>query len=337
MFKKIPRVFFFLSMFLFFLEFVSRFYLFGFNCFNYFKMDSVHNFGVSGLLRSSSNPELIYELKPNLDTYFKLARFKTNSHGIRGKECGIIKPKNTFRIAVIGSSITLGSGVDNEDTFCLVLERRLNAESSSLSYEVINFAVPSYTLNQNLSTLKYCALEYNPDLILFCMVEAGSIDPSAGSEKIGQVYKPLPRSYPFFESFFVKLLEANKITYRFKEEEPRINRKINNSRIVILDKAFSEIEEISQKNKVPVIMLIAKIYCRDQYYDKKIESLSLKHGFGFIDTTEAFKDRGNLEKFWIYKIDKKPNKSAHKIFSEVIYNYLVKSVIRAPVSKTLPK
>ena len=68
------------------LEQSYRFYLFGFDSFSVEKMNSVHSLGVSGITQRADHPEIVYELKPNLDLYFKLAKFKTNSDGLRDKE-----------------------------------------------------------------------------------------------------------------------------------------------------------------------------------------------------------------------------------------------------------
>ncbi len=49
--------------------------------------------GVSGLIKPSSYTKIIFELKPNLNTYFKMARFMTNSCGLRDKEYLVDKQK----------------------------------------------------------------------------------------------------------------------------------------------------------------------------------------------------------------------------------------------------
>jgi len=44
------------------LEQATRVYLFGLGSFNFFKMNSIHHMGNSGLIRPSAYPKLIYEL-----------------------------------------------------------------------------------------------------------------------------------------------------------------------------------------------------------------------------------------------------------------------------------
>ena len=62
--------------------------------------------------------------KPDLRDHFKMQPFETNSHGMRDREYSPEKPPNTFRIAVVGDSFTMGSGVAIEDVFHSRIESR---------------------------------------------------------------------------------------------------------------------------------------------------------------------------------------------------------------------
>jgi hypothetical protein len=128
------------------MEIAYRFYLFGWDSFSIEKMNSVNALGLTGLLQPSSNSDLIWELKPNVDTYFKLVPFVTNSRGQRDREYSLETPAGVFRVAVLGDSFTLPSGVAIEDAYHSILEDRLNAGESATNYEFINFAVGAYTI-----------------------------------------------------------------------------------------------------------------------------------------------------------------------------------------------
>jgi len=136
------------------LEQAYRFYLFGNASFSIQKMNSINGPGELGLYRQSNNPELIFELKPNLNTYYKLVEFETNSAGLRDKEYSIAKPEDVFRIAVIGDSFVVADGVKIEDTFHSLLEERLNKEGGDITYQFINFGVSAYDLRQYFEVMK---------------------------------------------------------------------------------------------------------------------------------------------------------------------------------------
>ena len=46
-------------------------------------MNSVNGTGTAGIIQPSCYPEIVYELRPDLDTWLKLTRFRTNSQGLR--------------------------------------------------------------------------------------------------------------------------------------------------------------------------------------------------------------------------------------------------------------
>ncbi len=95
------------------------------------------------------------------------SRYKINSLGMRDKERTIAKPANTFRIAVLGCSMTEGRQVPLDQNYCSVLEKQLNKKGGATKYEVLNFAVSAYTLGQEYLRLKDFALQFEPDLVVF--------------------------------------------------------------------------------------------------------------------------------------------------------------------------
>ena len=53
-----------------------------------------------------------WRMRPNLDVRWNDTRFQTNRLGFRGPEIAVPKPPKTFRVVILGSSNTLGHGVD---------------------------------------------------------------------------------------------------------------------------------------------------------------------------------------------------------------------------------
>ena len=67
-------------------ELAVRISIFGADALSYTKMSSIRPTGGSGNLKPSEIEGLVYELKPGLDTVFKLVPFQTNSKGLRDRE-----------------------------------------------------------------------------------------------------------------------------------------------------------------------------------------------------------------------------------------------------------
>lgn len=91
-------------------------------------------------------------------------KLTTNSQGFRGtKEYSLKKPLNVYRIIVLGDSLTLGYGVEDEETFSAVLEKRLSSAKPS---EAINMGVSGFGTAEELIQLREVGLDYNPDLVI---------------------------------------------------------------------------------------------------------------------------------------------------------------------------
>jgi len=92
-----------------------------------------------------------------------------NSDGLRDREHNKAKPKNTFRIAVLGDSFTEAIQVPVEQTFWSKLERKLgNCQpvSGRKNVEVINFGVQGYSTAQELIMLRKKVWDYQPDIVV---------------------------------------------------------------------------------------------------------------------------------------------------------------------------
>jgi lysophospholipase L1-like esterase len=220
-----------------------------------------------------------------------------------------------LRVAVLGDSFTLPSGVAIEDAFHSLLEDRLNSDNGTVRYEFINFAVGAYTLQQYLSTIRYKALEYDPDLILigFC---AGNDHKVFLPDRFPDRYRPKGRTYPFYGSFVV-----NAVTLKLQESQEEEERgRLTDRQARYLERVFGELAALSEAEGIPVVL----IYLSNQEENyKPIEKLALANGIEhFLDVSSAFRGT-NLSDYRILPIDNHPNAKAHQIFADRIYEYLV--------------
>lgn len=109
---------------------------------------------------------------------------KTNSFGFRDLERSVEKPKKTFRIIVLGSYITFGFALQDEETYVRKLETKLNkAKIKNLKFEVWNAGRQGSTAIQGYALLKKEMLQYKPDLVLF---DFGWADPFTNNDSVGK-------------------------------------------------------------------------------------------------------------------------------------------------------
>lgn len=100
-----------------------------------------------------------------------------NSEGLRDKEYSRRKPNGSFRILLLGDSVTYGVSVSWGDTFAKQLETRLNGQQDH-SFDVINTAVPSWNTVLEKEYLIQKGLSYQPDVVMigFCLNDAEQLD-----------------------------------------------------------------------------------------------------------------------------------------------------------------
>lgn len=132
---------------------------------------SGHQAALGQLIRPSQVPEMIYELKPDLDTSYYHARVTTNSECLRApRSYSRPKPAGTYRILLLGDSQTFGQGVEFEQTFGQLIETELNARSKGPVVEVINSGVDGYNTAQEAAFLAARGVEYEPDCVLILFI-----------------------------------------------------------------------------------------------------------------------------------------------------------------------
>ena len=114
-----------------------------------------------------SDPMLGQRLSPGYDGWFAGVPVHINELGFRDRrEYALKKQPGTFRIIVLGDSVTFGHGSLDETTYPFLLEQRLKAWRPDVNWEVWNLGVPGYNTRQELAYLEAVGQRYAPDLVV---------------------------------------------------------------------------------------------------------------------------------------------------------------------------
>jgi D-alanyl-lipoteichoic acid acyltransferase DltB (MBOAT superfamily) len=119
---------------------------------------------------SSPYPVLVTELAPNLALDFCESILGTNEWGMRDRSYPKAKPPGTHRIAFLGASVVMGSGVENHEVFDELIEARLGEANQGLSferYEVLNFAESGYSIIQQQVVLEEKVSQFDVDTAIY--------------------------------------------------------------------------------------------------------------------------------------------------------------------------
>ncbi|MBY0358823.1 MAG: hypothetical protein K2W82_12535 [Candidatus Obscuribacterales bacterium] len=90
-----------------------------------------------------------------------------NAEGLRENEALLAKPPGTYRIALLGDSLTESLQVPLEASFGRLLQNKLS-EQNNRPVQILNFGTSGYSTAQEYLQLRQQVLKYKPDLVLVC-------------------------------------------------------------------------------------------------------------------------------------------------------------------------
>jgi len=300
------------------IEFSYRIYVVGPIALNPFRANSLNTLMRSEFVQLSEYPDVFFELKPDAEGWFKGVRFATNSAGMADQEYAFEKPEDVFRIAVVGSSWTMASGVEVDQSWHAVLERRLTGRDSHPGIEMLNFGVELYGLREIVGVVRHKALDWNPDLVLVAVTNfTTSLLWEESTDK-----QILPdRVYPFFESYSLRAL-AN-VAGLSKNARPDDRRRIGlddvEARIGQLQRALRELGKMSAANEVPVAAVFLGYVPLGGVIEAAIMQQAAQSGITVVFANRIFPPAGKGRlKLQISPFDRHPNESGHELIAGYI-------------------
>jgi hypothetical protein len=122
-------------------------------------------------------------LSENYTGWFAGVPVHINALGLRDpREYDLAKKPNTYRILVLGDSVTFGHGSVYEHTYPYLVEQQLKAWRPDVDWQVWNAAVPGYNTSQELAQLLEVGPRFKPDLVVVGFYENDLLDNRAVPE-----------------------------------------------------------------------------------------------------------------------------------------------------------
>jgi hypothetical protein len=298
------------------IEISYRIYVVGPLALNPFKANSLNVLMRSEFVQLAEFPDVYYELKPDISSWFKGVRFTTNSAGLADREYSLDKPAGVFRVAVVGSSWTMPSGIEHQQAWHAAIEEQLNSQKNqTVKYEFINFGVEQYGLRELVGTARHKVMAWQPDLIVVAVTGFTTAllweEPHSGQE--------LPeRAYPVFVSYVLRAAQKRlglepassaAVRARFEPDDYA-------PRLAQIQRALTELNEISVENSVPVVVMFLGYSPFGKFYEIPLqeqgEQLTVELLFGNHLFMVAESERRALQ---ISRYDRHPNSTAHSLIA----------------------
>jgi lysophospholipase L1-like esterase len=276
----------------------------------------------------SQNPDRGHYHKNNSKAHLMGVDISTNSLGLRDREYSFGKPKNTYRIMVLGDSITLGWGVDQSDSYPKKLEEMLHKNVSGkrgVDYEVINTGVGNYNTVQEMAYFKDEGYKLNPDMIILgYYINDAELVPRR------------TKSVLLNHSHLMVLIwsKMNIIMSRFSKKHNYIS--YYNSLYgdsypgwILCQKALKELKNYCAiNNKKLLVVLIPELHDLSNAYPfketyKKVADFMKSQSIDYLDLYPYFK--GHIrDELWVSCEDAHPNKTGHEMIARSIYEYMTR-------------
>jgi hypothetical protein len=265
-----------------------------------------------------TNDFQILELIPSTRINYHGEPFSINRWGMRDQEYEKIPPPATYRIALVGPSFVMGSGVADDEVFESVLEARLNQENDESlydQYEILNFGAAGHSALQELVTLDSKAFEFHPNAVLFVshQLEEEIIVRNLASRMVLGIEMPY--------EYLADLASRAGVEEGMTQAEGERRLKPYGEELVSW--TYQQSVAIARENGIQAIWVLFPTLETEKSPEiiAKLVRQAEDAGFVVIDLSGLYDDQ-NPSSLIVAEWDKHPNARGHRLLAEHLYEAL---------------
>jgi len=267
----------------------------------------------------SPNPLIGHHHRPSSEARLMGVSIRTNADGFRDDEYPVARGE-ARRIVFLGDSLTLGWGVEKEETFEHLLERALDARTPT---EVVNLGVGNYNTTQEVNLLLEKGLKYDPDqVVLFYFINDAepvpqkSRFPGLGHSRLVTFYWSRIKALRArlsdsvgFETYYSDL-------YREGSEGWARSRS-----------ALSQLAALGREHGFDLrVVLLPELHRLADYPFAREHALVTQHlngiGVPVLDLAPFFRNESDPHSLWVSLDDAHPNARAHRLIAEYTLDFI---------------
>jgi lysophospholipase L1-like esterase len=270
--------------------------------------------------RFHSHSFRISYLRPNLEWQVQggINRQPTNRFGFVGPDWTEAKPSNTRRVALLGDSLAQGWGIHLSQTFGNLLMDRLNAQHSEAAaprLEILNFAVPAYSLTQILDVAVEEVPRFDCDVHVLALTE-WAVNRNWDSHLVELVRLGIDPKYAF-------LRDALRQARVSRKDDPLVlYGKLAAFRIPVLREILVAMKSNAEQHHAKlVVVLVPAVEDGDLSSERfaGIQDLLASLDITFIDLLDTFDGVPDSESLRNNPFDAHPNAKGHEMISENLF------------------
>jgi D-alanyl-lipoteichoic acid acyltransferase DltB (MBOAT superfamily) len=258
-------------------------------------------------------------------------RIQINRYNMRDREYTLEKPPGTYRIALMGSSIVMGWGVDQGEAFESLVEERLNEAAGEWdAVEILNFAVNGYTPLSQVALMQDRIRDFAPDaLYLVGHFE----DPSFVKQRFAKAVRMQVSLDPELQ----RITEAAKIDARTPPMWAA--HRLDPFWPEMIERSLIQIAEMAREADIELVWvyLPGTTEKPDQAAERKALQMEFarKAGFRIIDLSGVYAGVDPSE-IAVAPWDSHPNAQGHQMVAKMLYERLEEAEDLGLWSKATP-
>jgi len=270
----------------------------------------------------SKNPRIGHHHRPNAVARLMGVTVRTNADGFRDDEVAVAKDGRR-RLVFLGDSLTLGWGVEREQTFEHLLEARLNQMRPT---EVINLGVGNYNTTQEVNLFLDKGAKYQPDqVVLFYFInDAEPVPQKSRFPGLGH-----SRLVTFYWSRLKALRARLSPGTRFAEYYAALYRGGAEGWARSAD-ALLELKRQSVARGFDLrVVLLPELHDLVDYTFRKEHGIVMDflraNGIPALDLAPQFAKEHDPHSLWVSLDDAHPNARAHGLIADYSLNFLAEA------------
>lgn len=283
----------------------------------------VNEWGEVGRTVQFTDDFRLKELRPSLRTSLKDQAFSTNQWGLRDRNYEEVPPAGTQRVALLGSSVVVGSGVGDGENFESIMEARLNRDDTDerhSRFEILNFAVGGYGPLEQVVVLEKKVLGFQPNVVLYAAHDSDE------ERAVAHLAKAVFRgaSIPYSE-----LRDIAKVAAGASSEDAAAARLKPFGRDIV-SWAYRHMASRCVASGIRPTWMFLPVVHKDRNKIGYLGQIAEEAGFRVFDFSDAFTAL-DLNRLKVSEVDYHPNQEGHRVLADRLYHGL-----RDPVFLDVP-
>jgi lysophospholipase L1-like esterase len=270
----------------------------------------------------SENPRIGHHHRPNAEAHLMSVTVRTNADGFRDDEYAVARNERR-RIVFLGDSLTLGWGVEQDQTFEHLLEARLDAIRPT---EILNLGVGNYNTTQEVNLFLDKGAKYQPDqVVLFYFIN--------DAEPVPQKSRFPGLGHSRLVTFYWSRLKALRARLApgtgFAEYYAALYRDGAEG----WARSQAALLELQQQSRVRgfalAVVLLPELHeLVDYTFHEEHESVMdflRANGIRALDLAPAFANERDPHSLWVSLDDAHPNARAHRLIADYSLDFLAEA------------